>query len=42
MDFLNKNNIVTTGRYGGWGYSSMEENIIDGKLIADKILKQLK
>jgi len=37
MEFLNKNNIYSIGRYGAWKYSYMEESILDGKAIAEKI-----
>ncbi|MBI4064481.1 MAG: FAD-dependent oxidoreductase [Elusimicrobia bacterium] len=37
--FLEANNIISTGRYGAWKYSFMEEAILDGKAAAEKILK---
>jgi len=36
-NFLNKHDIYSIGRYGGWKYSTMEDAILDGKRIADKI-----
>lgn len=37
--FLEKHNVYLAGRYGGWKYSYMEESILEGKAIADKINK---
>lgn len=39
-DFLNKNNIYTTGRYGAWEYSFIEKNITDAKNLALKLNKR--
>lgn len=36
-DFINKYHIYSIGRYGAWKYSFMEECILDGKKIADKL-----
>ncbi|MBI2069989.1 MAG: FAD-dependent oxidoreductase [Elusimicrobia bacterium] len=36
--FLEQNNILSTGRYGAWKYSFMEEAILDGKAAAEKVL----
>ena len=37
QDFLKQNRIYSIGRYGNWEYSGMEDAIIDGKAIAEKI-----
>ena len=34
---LNENKIYSIGRYGQWKYSSMQEAVLDGKTIADKL-----
>jgi len=34
---LKKNSIYSIGRYGEWKYSSMQEAILDGKLIAETL-----
>lgn len=36
-EFLLRNNIFACGRYGSWQYMSMEDAILDGKKIADRI-----
>ena len=36
-EFLLRNNIIACGRYGSWQYMSMEDTILDGKRVADKI-----
>ncbi len=40
FDFLLKNSVYSTGRYGGWKYSFIEENIKDGfetaKILVEK------
>ena len=33
----NLNNIYSIGRYGSWTYCSIEDNIIQAKLIAEKL-----
>lgn len=38
--FLHKHGIISTGRYGGWKYSYMEEAILDGKKAAEQILHE--
>lgn len=38
QQFLSKHGIISTGRYGGWKYSYMEEAILDGKKAAEQIL----
>lgn len=35
---LQRNNIYSVGRYGEWKYSSMQEALLDGKKIADKLV----
>lgn len=37
---LQQHQIISTGRYGGWKYSSMQEAILDGKEAASKMLTQ--
>jgi len=37
LGFLNRNNIISCGRYGSWRYMSMEDVILEGKGIADRI-----
>jgi len=37
MRFLTKNKIISTGRYGGWKYSFMEEALLDGKKAAERL-----
>jgi len=36
-EFLLHNNIIACGRYGSWQYMSMEDAILDGRQVADKI-----
>ncbi len=38
--FLNKYNILLAGRLGGWKYSYMEESILEGKEIAEKLCRR--
>ncbi|MCX7641121.1 MAG: FAD-dependent oxidoreductase [Elusimicrobiales bacterium] len=38
-DFLKSKDTISIGRYGGWKYSFMEENIKDGFNAAEEILK---
>ena len=38
--FLTKNGIHSIGRYGGWKYSFMEEAILDGKQMAERLLRE--
>jgi len=35
---LNNNDIYSIGRYGQWKYSSMQEAVLEGKSIAEKLL----
>ena len=37
--WLESNKIISTGRYGGWEYSAMEEAILEGRSAAERILK---
>lgn len=39
FNFLKSNNVMSIGRYGGWKYSFMEENIKEGFETAKSILK---
>lgn len=36
-NYLKDNNIYSNGRYGGWEYSTMEDAILAGKKLADRI-----
>jgi protoporphyrinogen oxidase len=38
IDYLNRNGVITGGRWGGWGYGGMEDAMLDGKAAADQIL----
>ncbi|MCK4499499.1 FAD-dependent oxidoreductase [Candidatus Babeliales bacterium] len=38
---LNVYNIYSEGRFGAWKYSSMQEAVLDGKNVAEKILAEL-
>ena len=38
FDFLAAHNVLTAGRWGGWGYGGMEDALLDGKAAANKIL----
>ncbi len=37
-NFLREKDVVSTGRYGGWKYSFMEENIKDGFKAAERLI----
>ncbi len=37
LEFLSRNNIVACGRYGSWRYMSMEDVILDGKHVAERV-----
>lgn len=39
FSFLEKNKIISTGRYGSWDYLSMERSFLLGKEVAKKIKK---
>jgi protoporphyrinogen oxidase len=36
---LNENKVYSIGRYGAWKYCSMQETLLDGKEIAEQLLK---
>ena len=38
---LESHNIHSIGRYGAWKYSSMQESLLDGKELAEKLLTEL-
>ena len=40
IDYLNRNGVLTGGRWGGWGYGGMEDAMLDGKAAADQILQK--
>ena len=40
LAYLNKNNIYSIGRYGAWKYSYIEESILDGKAVAEKLCRK--
>jgi protoporphyrinogen oxidase len=42
LDFLAKQNILTSGRWGGWNYGGMEDAMLDGKAAAEQILASSK
>ncbi|MFA6526898.1 MAG: FAD-dependent oxidoreductase [Candidatus Babeliales bacterium] len=42
LDYLRCMSIYSIGRYGAWKYASMEEALLDGRDVSDKILKALK
>lgn len=37
LKFLQKNNILSCGRYGSWRYMSMEDVILEGREIAERL-----
>ncbi len=39
--FLEENRLISTGRYGGWNYSSMEDAILFGRDAAKLALELL-
>ena len=38
FDYLCSQGIISTGRYGGWNYSAMEDALMDGKYAAEDLL----
>ncbi len=40
LERLESESIYSVGRYGAWKYSSMQESVLDGKRIAEKIIVQ--
>jgi len=40
QDYLRGKDIYSVGRYGGWKYSTMEEAILEGKEVAEKIVSE--
>jgi len=41
FDLLGGHNIITAGRWGGWGYGGMEDALLDGKAAAERIQQTL-
>lgn len=41
QNYLRDKNICSVGRYGGWKYSTMEEAILEGKKVAEKLASEL-
>ncbi len=39
LDYLNRNGVITGGRWGGWGYGGMEDAMLDGKSAAEQVRK---
>jgi protoporphyrinogen oxidase len=39
LGFLNKKGIIPCGRYGSWGYMSMEDAILDGKRVSGMLTR---
>lgn len=39
LSFLEKNDIISTGRYGSWDYLSMERSFLLGKEVAERMKK---
>lgn len=41
LEQLQKHSIHSVGRYGAWKYASMQEAVLDGKAVAQHIIKQI-
>jgi len=41
LSFLEKNSIISTGRYGSWDYLSMEKSFLLGKEVAERVKGKL-
>ncbi|HZV34627.1 MAG TPA: FAD-dependent oxidoreductase, partial [Verrucomicrobiae bacterium] len=39
FDYLKQNDVLTGGRWGGWGYGGMEDAMLDGQKIAGEIMR---
>ncbi|MDD5130998.1 MAG: hypothetical protein PHS66_08150, partial [Candidatus Omnitrophica bacterium] len=37
-EFFSKNNIISCGRYGSWRYMSMEDVLLEGKDVAERVM----
>jgi protoporphyrinogen oxidase len=42
FDTLAQVSVFSVGRFGGWNYSSMQEAFIDGALVADRVLREIR
>jgi protoporphyrinogen oxidase len=42
IDYLESQDIHTAGRYGRWDYFSMEDSILSGKAIAEKVSSEMR
>jgi protoporphyrinogen oxidase len=40
LDYLERHDVLTGGRWGGWGYGGMEDAMLDGKHAAEVIQKR--
>lgn len=39
LGFLHRHNIIPCGRYGAWQYMSMEDALLDGRRVADRMMR---
>lgn len=39
FNYLKQNDVLTGGRWGGWGYGGMEDAMLDGKAAAEQLAK---